>query len=192
MDPKSAVRSLRRVAAKVSSSPSPDARAVARRLSRIAEAVEEEGRPPVVKLTGPFRPAKRGETSAGGGQVEGEVEEAFTVDNAEFMEAAKGFLGPNITPEDFEGGYHHYVLDVSFYHDAPDPSVGYGGGSDLDEWSLVSLDGVVLENPEDRKAVERALAGEVEANKDQWAQSWYEDQAEAAAEAKYEARYDDW
>jgi len=190
MDPKSVARSLRRVAADIDSSRSPDARAAAGRLSRMAKAVEEPVRPPVVKLKGPFRPAKKGETEAGGGQVDGEVEDGFVIDNEDFMAAAAGFLGPNITPEDFEGGYHYYVLDAGFHHEPSDPSVGYYGGTDLEEWDLVSLDGVVLENPEDRRSVEEALAGEVEARKADWIREWDEAQADAAAEARAEARYD--
>ena len=188
MDPSHVCRSLLRVASVIDDSASPDARRVSASLARIAEAAEKEEPAKVVVLHGPFRKAKPGEASSGRGMEEGEVEEGFVVQNDEFLAMAAEAMGPNITLADFGDGYHHFVVEASFYTDASDPSVGWHGGTELEEWSLVALDGVVLENEEDRRAVEAELKRTVDALKDGWAEDHARSEAEYAAEARAEAR----
>lgn len=191
MDPRHVSKSLRRIAAKVDSAGSPSARKVLTSLSRVAEAVEKEKPVKVVVLHGPFRKAKDTEIRGGyGSETEsGEIEDGFLVQNDEFLAMAAEAAGPDTTPADFDDGYHQFVVELSFYTEPPDPSVGWRGGTELDGWSLVALDGIVLENEDDRRAVESELESTVESLKDDWVEDYVRSAAEYAAEAMYEERH---
>lgn len=180
MKPGEIAESLRRLA----SSPRARSRpAVLRSLSRLA--AEAEGGPSgPVALQGPFHPAKPAEVKEGNSWpsavVEVEIDDLY-VENDDFARLAAQVAGAGDEDvDDFKGPYHVAHLELEFDYTTPEPSVGWTGGTQLDGWSLAALDGVVLENEADRKAVEARLEPYV----DRLSADWEAD-AESAARDVY-------
>ena len=114
----------------------------------------EEGQGRHVRLKGPF---KRVAPYYFQGPEYSEVEvEDLSVDSSDFAEAAAGTTGQEHV-EDYAGQYHTVVVEGEFSHTTPEPSVGWAGGTELESWEAIGLDGILLTNPEDRKALKAAI-----------------------------------
>ena len=127
--------------------------------------------PPVIKLKGPFR---RYDGSSDGIECD---HDGFVLWHGNCttlaIEAAGASPGDR---EDFETGtYHTFTIEPTFHFEPADPSVGVSGGAYLDEVELVEVDGVVLENRDDQRAVLEALQPYLDANGDDWALQHLED-----------------
>lgn len=180
MSPEEVSRRLRRVAARVDRSESPDAGRVSHSLARVADALEGDGAADVaVVLQGPF---SRYERSLLGDEFEEEVEEIL-LQGDDFITAAMEAAGADPSnPDDradFEGASEHEVVfEVSFDYTSPEPSVGWTGGTEVESWEVVAVDGLALENEADRKAVGEALGDYVKYFEGDWAEAYERSRSE--------------
>lgn len=141
-------------------------RRAAASLLRAAEEAEEGRR---LELKGPFTRAKH-YTLQGHTVFKVEVEDV-PIDNMDFAEAAAGPVGQEHV-EDFRGPYHTFYVDADFSYTSPEPSVGWTGGTELESWNVFAIDGVLLKNPEDRKAASALIEGDVPSYQDDWIRSY--------------------
>ncbi|HED05140.1 MAG TPA: hypothetical protein ENI61_00480 [Ignavibacteria bacterium] len=126
----------------------------------------------VVYLAGPFREADSSNTSMQD-TVEF-VDESLTLKNLEFAEmvARRNGISGILTHEDLENMedmYHNVILKLDFAHWGSElPSNKEDQGSNLVSWDLVSIDGIVLENPKDKISVQSVLEEYVKNHRAEW------------------------
>jgi len=102
------------------------------------------------------------------------VDESLTLKSLEFAEmvARRNGISGILTHEDLENMedmYHNVILKLDFAHWGSElPSNKEDQGSNLVSWDLVSIDGIVLENPKDQTAVQSVLEGYVKSHKSDW------------------------
>jgi hypothetical protein len=133
-----------------------------------------------ITLAGPFK-----KDSSPGGRT-------FEVDGVIILGDAFPKALAEATGQDLEeakwNDFHEVTVEVDWDYTRPEPSVGWGGGHTIEDFEVVAIDGLYLENPADRKAATSRFKDEVERREGEWAR----DQEDAAAEARAESRIDDW
>lgn len=142
-------------------------RRAAASLLRAAE--EAEGRR--LELKGPFTRAKPRALQE---HTVFEVEvEDVPIESVDFAEAAAGPVGQQFV-EDYLGPQHTFYVEAEFSYTSPEPEVGWTGGTELESWEVIAIDGVLLGGPEDRKAASALVEGDVQSLQGDWIRS-YED-----------------
>jgi len=147
---------------------------IRRAASSILRAMKEvEGRH--LYLEGPFTKVKP-YTLRSPTIFEIEVEDLFIdSDGDSFAEAA----APTENAEDYKGPYHTVLVEAKFSNTTPEPSVGWAGGTELEDWEAIAIDGILLASDQDRESLSDAVMGFIPSYEDDWVQSWDEYQAEA-------------
>lgn len=136
-----------------------------------------------VTLVGPF---KKDPGSSSGDLHTFEVDELVVLGDA-FPKALSELSGEDLEETKWETR-HEITVETEWDYTKPEPSVGWGGGHTLEGFEVVAVDGLLLENPEDRKAATARLEDEIRSQEDKWSRG----QEDAAAEARAESMIDDW
>jgi len=82
---------------------------------------------------------------------------------------------------------HSFSFDADWYHEPKDPEVGISGGWELEDFHLVSFDGLNIENKKDKEKLESALTDYIFDNQDKWLKDHLQRLDDLEGEIRYEA-----
>lgn len=146
-------------------------------LQEIARSMEREIPMKRIVLRGPFKGTERVPIRNDPYRIESEIDDEFYIQNPEFVDLAMSIVKAD--PEDradYEGMQHFLAIDLDFGiqdHNSYIKSV-----------KLVEINGLILENEEDRKAIEKELQHHFAENEESWCRDMDERLAADAEAAK--------
>lgn len=83
---------------------------------------------------------------------------------------------------------HSFAFDADWHHEPKDEEVGEPGGWELDNFNLVSFNGLKIENKKDKEKLESALTDYIFDNQGKWLKDHLERLADDEGQRLYEER----
>jgi hypothetical protein len=161
-----------------------DLKDIARRIAGV-ESAETAGSYEI-ELQGPFgdKPSDTGH----------ELEVSIPIfGNEEFFNLLKksGLTDENIESLKDEDDSYLVTVEPEWSYTESEPSVGWGGGYELEDFEVNSINGIDLLNPKDRAAVKSKISDSVKHKEDDWRRMQEDNAADAKADAMIDS-YDDY
>lgn len=83
---------------------------------------------------------------------------------------------------------HSFAFEADWHYEPEDPEVGISGGWELEDFNLVSFDGLNIENKKDKEKLESALTDYIFDNQGKWLKDHLEGLADDKGQRLYEER----
>jgi hypothetical protein len=122
------------------------------KLKHIANNIAKTANQPI-ELKGPF---KKWKPLSFGGSLHTVVEQ-IDISGKPYFDSMQELM--NVPEEDIrENQTHEFIVDIDWFYDKPDKSVGWVGGYEIQGYEILAIDELEILNKEDSKILEKALS----------------------------------